>query len=274
MKKGIAFIMCAMCLVMSAGVNAADAVTIEVVELSEKAPNKPIAINLDVKTYRGVTTGGEMHAYPQSEECSFQITSQPKHGTVTFHENGSFVYTHDGSRTKKDSFSYAVTENGVTSNEAKVSIKIMKQKDKSVYGDMTGSENEYYAMFLKEAGAFTGEKFGSEYVFLPDAPVTAHEFAVMCTAVTGSADLSDTIDDGTITVGKAAEILDGILKITDVEPAFSENESSIDEIQAASNLCACGAISYSDISGFSEILTRANAAKLLAGAWNVLENRA
>ncbi|MHB9077543.1 MAG: Ig-like domain-containing protein [Pirellulaceae bacterium] len=57
------------------------------------------------------------------------VTS-PNHGTLALNPNGTFVYTHDGSETVSDSFTYqAVDELGVVSNVTTVSITIVPVND-------------------------------------------------------------------------------------------------------------------------------------------------
>ncbi|MDC8004238.1 Ig-like domain-containing protein [Aureisphaera galaxeae] len=59
------------------------------------------------------------------DENSIEIVSQPIHGTLSV-SSGSITYTHDGSSTTSDSFSYTVMDNeGASSNVATVSVTIM-----------------------------------------------------------------------------------------------------------------------------------------------------
>ena len=56
---------------------------------------------------------------------SIQIVSGPAHGSVTVQGDGSVVYTHDGSQTTSDSFSYRIKDTmGASSNTASVSITV------------------------------------------------------------------------------------------------------------------------------------------------------
>lgn len=263
-------ILCSFLLAVCMFAQSADAITIETVNLSDK----PIAINCEITTFRGVTTSGEMKAKcKDTKKSEYAIVNEPKHGTVAFNDDGSFAYTHDGSRTRKDKFTYIVTNDGAVSNEATVKIRIRKPKNKSVYADMTDNSGEYAAMFLKETGAFTGEKYGDSLTFSPDSVVTKSQFYDMCSAVTGqSLKLYSDNPDEEISYGNAAEIIERILSVTNAEPAFAENSEN-EEIRAMSTLCACGAISYLEISSVSETLTRIDAAKLLTGAAKILENR-
>src|SRR5437667_8361636 len=40
--------------------------------------------------------------------------SDPAHGSVTLNANGTFSYSHDGSETSSDSFTYKTCDNGTT----------------------------------------------------------------------------------------------------------------------------------------------------------------
>ena len=53
------------------------------------------------------------------------LVEAPLHGTLTLYENGTFVYTHDGSRMAEDRFTYRVLDSrGAGSDEATVTIVI------------------------------------------------------------------------------------------------------------------------------------------------------
>ena len=53
------------------------------------------------------------------------LVEAPLHGTLKLYENGTFVYTHDGSRTAEDRFTYRVMDSrGAGSDEATVTILI------------------------------------------------------------------------------------------------------------------------------------------------------
>ena len=48
------------------------------------ADGAPIAENLELTTYRGVSVGGRLKAFdPEGEEVHFRITTEPKKGTLT-----------------------------------------------------------------------------------------------------------------------------------------------------------------------------------------------
>ena len=54
----------------------------------------PVAENFEFETYRGVSFGGKLCAVdPDGDAVSFEITTQPKKGTIELSDDGSFVYS-------------------------------------------------------------------------------------------------------------------------------------------------------------------------------------
>ena len=92
--------------------------------------SSPVAENLELTTYRGVSVGGRLSAVdPDGDVLSYEITTKPAKGTVELSEDGSFVYTPDDGKKGRDYFGYkAVDSQGNYSQEATVIIKITKQK--------------------------------------------------------------------------------------------------------------------------------------------------
>ena len=142
----------------------------------------PVAENQQIQTYRGVSVGGQLSAYDaEGDELTFEISTQPMKGSVQLTAQGYFVYTPKEGKRGKDYFGYRATDSaGNQSQEATVIIKLVKQKSKVTYSDLTGNGSEYAAVVLTENGVFTGENVGSSYVFNPDAAVTRGEFLSMC----------------------------------------------------------------------------------------------
>ena len=142
----------------------------------------PVAENLEISTYRGVSVGGMLSATdPDGDSLSFEITTAPVKGTIDLSTDGHFVYTPAAGKRGKDYFGYkAVDPAGNRSQEATVIIRIQKQSGKVGYADTAGSGSAYAAVRLAEKGIFTGEMLAGEYVFSPDRPVTRQEFLTMC----------------------------------------------------------------------------------------------
>ena len=72
------------------------------------------------------TVGGAMTAVKLSD---------PAHGSVTVNANGSFTYTHDGSETTTDSFTYRPVQGGLDGSMATVSIAVTPVNDNPVAVD-------------------------------------------------------------------------------------------------------------------------------------------
>ena len=142
----------------------------------------PVAENLEISTYRGVSVGGMLSATdPDGDSLSFEITTEPVKGTIDLDADGHFVYTPADGKRGKDYFGYkAVDPAGNRSQEATVIIRIQKQGSKVGYADTAGIGSAYAAVRLAEKGIFTGEMLAGEYVFSPDRPVTRQEFLTMC----------------------------------------------------------------------------------------------
>ncbi len=142
----------------------------------------PVAENLEISTYRGVSVGGSLSAQSaKGGELTFALATPPAKGVVEIEPDGSFVYTPEEGRRGRDYFGYRVTdEDGVESQEATVIIRIEKQKAGTRYADMAGSAAAFAAVRLAERGVFTGESLGEVSLFRPDDEVSRGEFLAMC----------------------------------------------------------------------------------------------
>lgn len=162
------------------------------------ADGKPIAENLEIETYRGVSVDGQLRATdPQGDALTFQITTPPIKGELTLNTDGNFVYTPEESRRGKDYFGYTATDKqGNVSQEATVIITLRKQKAAVTYADLGGSPYHYDALRLAEEGVFTGAMVGGDHVFSPDTMISRGEFLAMCMTVSDVRILTDVISTG------------------------------------------------------------------------------
>lgn len=142
----------------------------------------PVAENQEIETYRGVSVGGQLTAYDaDGDTLTFELATDPMKGSVEISSDGHFVYTPREGKRGKDYFGFrAIDSTGNVSQEGTVIIKLVKQKSKVTYSDLTGDGSEYAAIVLTENGVFTGEYVGDSYVFNPEAEVTRGEFLSMC----------------------------------------------------------------------------------------------
>lgn len=270
----------------------------------------PVAENFEFETYRGVSFGGQLAAVdPDGDAVSFEITTQPKKGTIELNDDGSFVYSPAEGKRGRDYFGYkAVDANGDRSQEATVIIKLVKNKSVS-YVDMDGNASYCSAVKLAECGAFIGKQIGGEYYFEPQKTLSRGEFVAMCLNVTGTDVLRGVVstgfdDDGSIPDWQrayvASAVRDGVVKgkngasgaVFDADAEISRAEAGVmlDRLlsltnvsvedggavptwaaQSAANLDACGIMNENCVD--SAALTHAEAADMLAAAMNVLSRR-
>lgn len=271
----------------------------------------PIAENLELRTYRGVSVGGELKAYdPDGDLIDFTVTTQPVKGSLSLEEDGSFVYTPAEGKKGRDYFGYkAVDAEGNCSQEATVIIKIEKQSKDVYYPDMRGSADEYAAVLLSEKNIFTAEQLGGEYCFKPAESVSRGEFLSVCMLASGRPIVKSTSGTGfvndpgipdyarnyvasavmcgvcyqdaksgrtfnasePISRSEAALILDRAMELTNVSYMPLGDEYSPELAQACVNLSACG---LSEINpSAKDPLTRAEMARMLCAAIALVEKR-
>lgn len=271
----------------------------------------PIAENLEISTYRGVSVEGMLKAsHPDGQAVSFKITTQPAKGEIVLGDSGAFIYTPDEGKRGKDYFGYKATDvNGNSSSEATVIIKIEKQTKGISYSDMDGNGAGAAAVALAEKSIFIGEQLGGQYVFRPDASVSRGEFLTMCMKLSDVDILSGVIttgfgDDEDIpmymkpyvstalltgvisgyTDGSRTAVFNGKNSISYPEAAVILNRTmGLSDVRVPGydgtipvwSVQACANLSACRISEYNvqEQLTRADCAKLLMNAMRVLESR-
>lgn len=266
----------------------------------------PVAENLELKTYKNVSVGGKLSAFdPDGGALSFEISTQPVKGEIELSEDGSFVYTPAENKKGRDYFGYRATdEQGNSSQEATVIIKIEKQKKAVFYPELHGTADEYAATALSEAEIFTGEQLCGVYSFEADREVRRGEFLSMCMTLSGEPIVSSVMStkynddssipgwmkpyvatasimgvepmsagssfapDEVITRQEAAVMLNSVLGLSPVS-YISLDESMDGELaQACANLQACGIF---DGAATADTLTRREAAHMLVNALDMTE---
>lgn len=273
--------------------------------------NAPVAENLELKTYRGVTVSGKLSAYdPDGDVMDYIITTKPVKGEIEVNEDGSFIYTPAEGKKGRDYFGYkAVDSLGNASQEATVIIKIEKQSKAVVYSDMKGRADEYSAVYLSEMDIFTGEQIGGKYCFMPEKEVSRGEFLTMCMIVSGKPVIKGVFETGLsddmeipsyarnyvgsavmcglyneLTVGhagfdseeiisesEAALLLDKTMNLTDAHYLPDTGADYSETIQACMNLSACNIIDMEPTENSS--LTRAEMARMFSGALEIVNRR-
>ncbi len=198
---------------------------------------------------------------------SITITSGPANGTLVDHGDGTLTYTHDGSETVGDSFSYTIDDvSGATSNVASVTLTVTPQNDSPILGNNALTISEGGAVILSstdlsatdaETGAgllqftvsgVTGGRF--ELVGSPGVPITSFTQAqVAAGQVQFVHDGGEAAPAYSVTVSDSA-LIDGPLAATitftnvnDV-PTIIDQPMSVDENTPAGALV--GAVAAGD----------------------------
>ena len=97
--------------------------------------------------------------------------SDPTNGTVTLNADGSFTYTHDGSDTESDSFTYRAKDGGgLTSNVATVSITIGEAPVEEHFTGLVDPTQGIWYLYDDSGAIVTSFFFGNpgDYPFMGD----------------------------------------------------------------------------------------------------------
>lgn len=159
-------------------VEAAATMSIQVIGKQNQAP---VAEDSDMETYKNLPNEGSLKAKdPEGEKLTYTITRQPRRGTVTVREDGSFVFEPKKNKVGVDSFTYTAADPaGNVSREATVTITILKPGSATLYTDTAGQECRFAAEWMKNTGIFTGEIISGNSCFGPDKTVSRGEFLTM-----------------------------------------------------------------------------------------------
>jgi hypothetical protein len=151
------------------------------VTIGKKVNEPPAVEDSSLETYKNIANTGRLSVKdPEGGAMTYTVITEPKRGTVEISDDGTYVYTPNKNKVGTDTFTYVVTDDaGNISEEATVTVEILKPSSKTTYADMTDDPDAFTAMWLKEQGIFTGETVGSALCFNPDATVTRGEFLVM-----------------------------------------------------------------------------------------------
>ena len=147
----------------------------------------PVAEDSALETYKNLPNTGNLKVTdPEGKTLTYTVTRQPKRGTVTVAEDGSFVYTPKKNKVGVDSFTYTAADPaGNVSREATVTVTVLKPGNAAPYADTIGSDCRFEAEWLKHTGLFTGEQLGGQLCFHENKPVSQGEFLVMMVKALG-----------------------------------------------------------------------------------------
>ena len=162
-----------------------DAVTTMAISVFGKKDLPPVAEDSALETYKNLPNEGLLKASdPEGQPLTFTIARQPKRGTVTIREDGSFLYEPQKNKVGTDSFVYTATDPaGNVSREAMVTITIVKPSDARQYTDTADNSCRFAAEWMKNTGIFTAESIGGNGCFQPGKEVSRGEFVTMLVGV-------------------------------------------------------------------------------------------
>ena len=146
-----------------------------------KEDQPPVAEDSAAETYKNLEITGKLKVTdPEGQALTFTVTRQPKRGSVTIAQDGSFTYTPKKNKVGVDSFVYTATDPaGKVSREATVTVTILKPSDAAQYTDTVGRECRFAAEWMRHTGIFVGESLADNPCFSPDRQVTRGEFVTM-----------------------------------------------------------------------------------------------
>ena len=148
-----------------------------------KVDQAPVAVDQALETYKNLENSGTLKVHdPEGQALTYTVTRQPRRGTVTIREDGTFTYTPKKNRSGTDSFTYTATDpGGNVSREATVTVTVLKPADKLQYSDTLSFEAEW----MRHNGIFTGEQVNGRLMFCPEKTVSRGEFLAMAVKVLG-----------------------------------------------------------------------------------------
>lgn len=155
--------------------------TVMTISVRGKENKAPVAEDSTMETYKNLPNTGKLKVSdPENQPMTFTVTRQPRRGSVTISEDGSFTYAPKKNKVGVDSFVYTAADPaGKVSREATVTITILKPSDATQYTDTAGKDCCFAAEWMKQTGIFTGETVGENHCFSPERQVTRGEFVTM-----------------------------------------------------------------------------------------------
>ena len=146
-----------------------------------KADQAPVATDSNLETYKNMANEGSLKVTdPEGQALTYTVTRQPKRGTVTIREDGTYLYTPKKNKVGTDSFTFTATDPaGHVSREATVTIQILKPGTAETYTDTLGTDCRFEAEWLRNTGLFVGEQIGGKTCFQPEKTVSRGEFLTM-----------------------------------------------------------------------------------------------
>lgn len=139
--------------------------------------------------FSGISTLGSIYAIdPDGDELTFEIVSEPSHGSVYFSDPklGYYVYTPNEAHTGRDSFSVrAIDKYGAVSNTVKVSVNVEEIDLEEIFSDLNGHWANAAVIACERAGIVDAGEY-----FYPDEPMSRAEFLELMMNAAGYRDFS------------------------------------------------------------------------------------
>ena len=151
------------------------------ISIRGKEDKAPVAEDSALETYKNLPNSDKLKVSdPEGQAMTYSILRQPKRGSVTIGEDGSYTYTPKKNKVGTDSFTFTATDPaGKVSREATVTIQILKPTEAAQYADTAGSDCRFAAEWMKHTGLFVGEQLGGKPCFQPEKAVSRGEFLTM-----------------------------------------------------------------------------------------------
>ena len=152
-----------------------------------KVDQAPVAEDSAIETYKNMPNQGKLKVSdPEGQKLTYTVTRQPKRGTVTVSEDGSYLYTPKKNKVGTDSFTFTATDPaGKVSREATVTVQILKPAVAGTYTDTAGADCRFEAEWLRNTGIFEGEQLAGQRCFQPEKTLSRGEFLSMLVKTLG-----------------------------------------------------------------------------------------
>ncbi|MBQ7230422.1 MAG: S-layer homology domain-containing protein [Oscillospiraceae bacterium] len=141
----------------------------------------PTAEDSRMETYKNLPNEGLLSVTdPEGDAMTFTLVRPPKRGELILRDDGSFLYTPKKNKVGTDSFTYTAADSaGNVSEEATVTIDILKPTDERQYTDTASTDCRFEAEWLRNTGIFSGETVNGQFCFSPEEPVSRGQFLAM-----------------------------------------------------------------------------------------------
>ncbi len=157
----------------------------------------PTAEDGSLETYRNIPIEGQLvFSDPDDDALRFEVTNEPRRGSVTVRSDGSYLYTPQKNKVGKDAFTVLMTDSAGNTAEATVRVMIVKPTDRTTFADLVGDRDQFYAMWLREQGLYSGQTLSGTLLFQPEQPVSRGEFLVMAMKLLGFEPEEETLSTG------------------------------------------------------------------------------